>query len=263
MSKTAIMIPARMASQRLPNKIMHPIFGKPMIQHVFERAQKSGVGDVFVATCSNDVKNLIESLGGCAILTDPNLPSGTDRIAAALETIPTHYDYVINLQGDLPFFPVADLVSLQEEMIRSKSMTTLCAVMDESDIQNPNAVKVVVSFDEDNTHNYDTLSRESAPMSPHVGGEGKSGRALYFSRAPIPHGANTYYHHVGIYGYPLDVLKAFVKHPPSPLEHLERLEQLRALEMGCEIRIRVIDQAPLSCDTQDDLDYIIEHCHRI
>jgi 3-deoxy-manno-octulosonate cytidylyltransferase (CMP-KDO synthetase) len=236
--KIIFVIPARLASTRLPEKPLAMIGPLSMIQHVYTRVKSANVGDVVVATCSQKIVQQIHDVGGEAILTDPDLPSGTDRAFHAMKSLNKTYDFLVNVQGDLPFVQPDDLVALTNAMIQSNCMTTLCAPMAADDIQNPNAVKVVVAFDGDQVN---------------------TGNALYFSRSPVPYNAPRYYHHIGIYGYPVEVLEKFVSLRPSNLENIEKLEQLRALENDIKIRIKCVDNIPLSIDTPEDLEAAKEH----
>ncbi|CAO5676853.1 MAG: 3-deoxy-manno-octulosonate cytidylyltransferase [Holosporales bacterium] len=234
---TAIIIPARLKAQRLPNKPLALIHDKPMILWVYEQAKKVNVGDVYVATCSHEIVQLIEQAGGTAILTDPDLPSGTDRVYAALESIEKTYDTVVNLQGDLPFID-PDLISRVLDTLQwGADIATLCApIHEEEDIVNPAVVKPVLSFMPNGYAN-----------------------ALYFSRSAVPYGALQYYHHIGIYAFKTQALKQFVALPPSALEKIEKLEQLRALENGMTIHAAVVDHIPLSIDTPQDLEKARRH----
>lgn len=223
-----ILIPARMASTRLPDKPMADIGGKPMIVHVWERAVRSGIGEVVVACDNPLIQNAIEKAGGKAVLTNPDLPSGSDRIWAALKELNSNYDVVVNVQGDMPTIDpsiIKQAVSLLEN--DTVDIATLASVIrDEKEIHDPAVVKVAIAA---------------------------SGKALYFSRAPIPHGEGEYFHHIGIYAYQRSALEKFVSLLPSPLEKREKLEQLRALEAGMRIDVAVIDTVPLGVDTPETL----------
>lgn len=230
-----IMIPARMAATRLPNKPLADIGGKPMIVRAYQQAEASGL-PVAVAAGDPEIVAAIEAIGGRAVLTDPALPSGSDRIRAAVDAIDPEgdFDAVINIQGDMPFadpgLAVACAAVLHGEP--SCDIATLVAPeADASDRSNPDVVKAVVALAE---------------------GE-RQGRALYFTRSTL-YGDAPIWRHVGIYGYRRDALNRFCAAPPSPLEKRERLEQLRALEMGLQIWASVIDQAPLSVDNPADLE---------
>jgi 3-deoxy-manno-octulosonate cytidylyltransferase (CMP-KDO synthetase) len=191
---------------------------------------------VVVAAGEKDIVRAIEKAGGLAVLTDPGLPSGSDRIwAALLATDPkgTH-DVVVNLQGDLPALDPEQIKTVVTCLQRSGAdIATLAAPIDnEADEANPAVVKAVVAWDADE----------------------RFGRALYFTRAPAPAGEGVLYHHVGLYAYTRKALERFIALPPSPLEEREKLEQLRALEAGMSIAVARVDEAPLSVDTPADLE---------
>lgn len=235
MTKTLIIIPSRLAAVRFPNKPLALINGKPMVLHVYERALESKLGPVVVACCGQEIKNLIESQGGTAIITDPNLPSGTDRVHAVASIFDPQKEYeaIVNLQGDLPFMNGDDLSKVTLPLKDSAySMGTLASLIHEKeDLHNPNIVKIALSI------------KESAPM----------GNALYFSRSLIPSQGTTHYHHIGVYSYTRKALEGFVSLPPSGLELNEKLEQLRALEAGMKIGVVVVPNTPVSVDHPDDL----------
>ena len=230
-----VLIPARMAATRLPNKPLADIGGKPMIVRAYEGALKSGL-PVAVAAGDQEIVDVIDSIGGRAVLTDPGLPSGSDRIRAAVEAIDPEgqYDAIINLQGDMPFadpgLATACAALLHGEP--SCDIATLVATeADVSDRANPDVVKAVLAIREGERH----------------------GRALYFTRSTL-YGDAPVWRHIGIYGYRREALMRFCAAPPSPLEKREKLEQLRALEMGLSIWAAVIDEAPLSVDNPQDLE---------
>ncbi len=239
MSKILTIIPARLASTRLPNKPLADIMGKPMIVRVFEQAKKANLGEIVVACDSKEIKDAVENAGGKAIITDPNLPSGTDRIYAAMLQMPNYQDFevIVNLQGDLPVIDPKVVEAAANAALRSDAdiATVASVIKNESEITNPNVVKIAIAFDETK----------------------KFGQALYFSRASIPHGAGDYYHHIGIYAYKRKALEKFVKLSPSNLEKRESLEQLRALENQMKIVVQVVDSHPLSVDTKEDLEAVI------
>jgi 3-deoxy-manno-octulosonate cytidylyltransferase (CMP-KDO synthetase) len=210
------------------------IDGEPLILRTYRSAVAAGVAKVIVACDGEEIASVIRSAGGTAIITDPDLPSGTDRVFAAYEEYrKTHgeCDGIINLQGDLPFIS-AEFLKIGEEGLYSfdYDMHTLATpITDNSYVEN-HVVKPVIAF-----------------STPH------SGRALYFSRSVVPIGG-PYYHHVGIYCFRPDALKRFVALAPSPLELSEKLEQLRALENGMTVGISVVHQTmPISVDVQEDV----------
>ncbi|MBU1271259.1 MAG: 3-deoxy-manno-octulosonate cytidylyltransferase [Alphaproteobacteria bacterium] len=229
-----ILIPARMAATRLPNKPLADIGGKPMIVRAYQQAEASGL-PVAVAAGDPEIVAIIEAIGGRAILTDPDLPSGSDRIRAAVDAIDPEgdFDAVINVQGDMPFadpgLATACAAILHGEP--SCDIATLVAIeADLSDRTNPDVVKAILA----------------------LGKNERQGRALYFTRSTL-YGDAPIWRHIGVYGYRRAALNRFCAAPPSPLEKREKLEQLRALEMGMQIWAAVIDEAPLSVDNPADL----------
>jgi 3-deoxy-manno-octulosonate cytidylyltransferase (CMP-KDO synthetase) len=231
-----LLIPARMASTRLPAKPLADIAGLPMIVRVWQQARDAGLGPVVVAAGEAQIVAVIQSHGGVAVLTNPDLPSGSDRIWAALQTIdPTsRHDGVVNLQGDLPALDPQQIKTVVHALARSGAdIATLAAPIDnDADKANPAVVKAVVAWD----------------------AAGQLGRALYFTRATAPTGDGPLFHHVGLYAYRREALESFVALPPSPLEKSEKLEQLRALEAGMSIAVARVEEAPLSVDTPADLE---------
>ena len=230
-----VLIPARMAATRLPGKPLADIGGKPMIVRAYEGAAASGLA-VAVAAGDPEIVEAVQAAGGRAVLTDPALPSGSDRIMAALETLDPdgRHDAVINLQGDMPFAPpsiAATCARLLADQPSCDIATRVAAEADVSDRSNPDVVKAVLAL---------------APGAA-------TGRALYFTRSTL-YGDGPVWRHIGVYGYRREALKRFCAAPPSPLEIRERLEQLRALEMGLSIWGAVIDEAPLSVDNPADLE---------
>ena len=218
-----VVIPARMASTRLPGKPLADIAGAPMIVHCWRRAVEANVGPVIVACGEPEIAAAIEAVGGTAVLTSPDLPSGSDRASAALATVDSEasYDAVINLQGDLPTLDPA-AVRAAYAALRSPGVdiaTLACPIADEAERINPNVVKAVISL---------------APGA-------SVGRALYFSRATVPAGDGDHYHHIGLYAFRRAALTRFVELPVSGLEARERLEQLRALEDGMRIDVALVD----------------------
>ena len=221
---------------RLPGKPLADIAGQAMIVRVWARAMAAGLGPVVVAAGEEEIVRCVEKAGGRAVLTDPNLPSGSDRIWAALRTIDPKgaHDVVVNLQGDLPALDPGQLKTVVDALAKSGAdIATLAAPIDNAaDETNPAVVKAVVAWDADE----------------------RLGRALYFTRTTAPGGEGALYHHVGLYAYRREALESFVALPPSPLESREKLEQLRALEAGMSIAVARVDEAPLSVDTPADLE---------
>ncbi len=231
-----LLIPARMASTRLPAKPLADIGGVPMIVRVLRQAEAAGLGPVAVAAGEAEIAAAVKAAGGQAILTDPDLPSGSDRIWAALEKLDPErrHDVVINLQGDLPALDPAQIRAVAQALADTGAdIATLAAeITDPNERTNPSVVKAVVAWRDD----------------------GRLGRALYFTRATAPTGDGPLFHHVGLYAYRREALARFVALPPSPLERREKLEQLRALEANMSIAVARVDRVPLSVDTPEDLD---------
>ncbi len=231
-----VVIPARMAATRLPGKPLADIHGRPMIVHVLERARAAGIGPVVVACAEPAIAEAVRAAGGEAVLTDPGLPSGSDRVHAALATIDpqARHDVVVNLQGDFPTIAPgvlrAVLAPLDDPTI---DIATLVApIGSAAEAAAEQVVKAACAF---------TADEPAAP-------------ALYFSRLPIPWGEGPRWHHIGIYAYRRAALARFVALPESALERRERLEQLRALEAGMRIACARIAEGPFGVDTQDDLE---------
>ena len=233
--KVIIIIPARLASTRLPNKPLAMIEGKTMIQRVYEQALKANLGEVIIATDGEKIANEIKKFGGKYILTNPDLQSGTDRIYSAYKLLKQDFDIIVNVQGDLPNIDpnvISECVNLALES-DCDIATVASKISDISEINNPNVVKIALA---------------------------QNGLALYFSRSPIPFSKNInddYFHHIGIYAYKKNSLEKFINLTPSPLEKRESLEQLRALENGMKIAVKIVDAHPLSVDTKEDLDKVI------
>ena len=234
---TVVMIPARLRSTRLPDKPLAEIGGVPMIVQVWRRACAAAVGPVVVACGEPAIAEVVEAHGGTSVLTDPDLPSGTDRIFQALGRFDPERRFarVINLQGDLPTLEPAAIRAVLEplDLLGTDMGTLAVATQDPLEQADPNVVKAIIAFD------------RARP---------RLGRALYFTRASAPSGAGPLYHHIGIYGFRRAALERFAGLPPSPLEQRERLEQLRALEVGLTIGVALVDTNPLGVDTPDDLE---------
>jgi len=230
-----IIIPARMASTRLPGKPLADIAGVPMIVQVARRAQEAQIGPVVIAAAEPEIAEAAENHGFSAVLTDPDHPSGSDRVWEAVEkTDPDgRHDVIVNVQGDLPTLAPGDIAaSLKPLADPDIAIGTLAAeITVEEEKTNPNVVKAVTALE----------GRDWA-------------RALYFTRVTAPGGEGPLYHHIGLYAYRRDALRQFVGLPPSPLESRERLEQLRALEAGMAIGVVRVDSVPLGVDTPADLE---------
>lgn len=231
-----VVIPARMASTRLPGKPLADIDGAPMIVQVWRRAMEADVGPVVVAVSEEEVAEAVRDAGGLAIMTEADLPSGSDRVYQAVQEFDPdgNYDVVINLQGDLPQLDPGAVKDAAEALtVTDADIATLVAeIKDPAELDDDAAVKAVVSLKE---------------------GE-RYGPALWFSRLKTPWGDGAYYHHIGIYAYKRAALQSFVALPPSPLELREKLEQLRALEAGMRIGAACVDTVPLGVDTPEDLE---------
>ena len=234
--QSIIVIPARLASQRLPGKPLADIGGDPMIVHVLRRAEEADLGPVVVACAEEEIAEAVTQAGGIAILTDPDHASGSDRGFEALNKADPEgkYDAVINLQGDLPLIEPAAiraaLIPLQNPEV---DIATLgCVITDAAEKTDPNVVKIILSAEKG----------------------ADQGRALYFTRATAPTGDGDLWHHIGIYAYRRAALAKFVELPPSPLEQRERLEQLRALEAGMRVDVALVDTVPFGVDTPADLE---------
>ena len=228
-----ILIPARLASTRLPNKPLADIAGLPMIVQVWQRAMEADCGRVVVAAAEAEIADVVIAAGGEVVLTDPDLPSGSDRIYQALEKIDPagKHQRIVNMQGDLPTLEPG-LIARVLDVLGTYDMSTLIAeIVDDAERDDPNVVKAVMAMQ-----------------------TAQEGRALYFTRATAPTGPGPLYHHIGIYAYQRAALAQFVALPPSPLEQRERLEQLRALEAGMGIAAACVGTVPVGVDTPQDLE---------
>lgn len=237
MSKVSVVIPARLESTRLPNKVLLEIGGKPMLQRVWEQAsQMQSADEVWIATDSGLVAEAAEGWGAKVALTSPDCPSGTDRIASMLDQLVG--DFILNVQGDEPFVPPSLLDDLVDTFNRESCdiVTPVFSITEADEILNPNLVKAV---------------------------RAQSGRALYFSRSPVPHVRGKehndwpveaiHWGHIGVYGYSREVLAKYPSLLSSPLEHVEKLEQLRFLESGFTIQTVATEYRPIGVDTEEDL----------
>ncbi len=230
-------IPVRYSSQRLPGKALADIGGKPMVQWVWESAMKAGgFRRVIIATDDERIQKTAIRFGAEVMMTSPSHPSGTDRVAEVARKI--RGNPIVNLQGDEPLIQPHHLAQLVHRIENEERipMVTLAAPISEEEASSPSCVKVVVNAKQN---------------------------ALYFSRAPIPYHSNTlgkalYWKHIGVYGYRRNVLLRLVAYPPSYLEQIEKLEQLRALEHGIPIRVITISEPVISVDTEKDLQRVRE-----
>ncbi len=237
---TLVLVPARMASTRLPGKPLADICGLPMIVHVAERAREADVGRVVVATDDERIRDVVTAHGHEAVMTRADHESGSDRIFEALEALDPagEVEVVVNLQGDLPTIDPRLVAAVVAPLATPEvDIATLCVeIIDEAERTNPNVVKVVGSH----------LAPDRL-------------RALYFTRATAPWGEGPLYHHIGIYAYRRAALARFVGLGPSPLERRERLEQLRALEASIRIDAAIVATVPLGVDTPQDLEHARRH----
>lgn len=234
-TSTLILIPARMASTRLPGKPLADIAGLPMIVQVLRRAEEAKIGRAVVATDALEIADAVKAHGGEAVMTRADHPSGSDRIFEALQKLDPdgRIETVINVQGDLPTIPPHDIRAVAEPLDDAAvDIATLAAeIRVDEEHTNPNVVKAIGA----------RLGKDRL-------------RALYFTRATAPYGDGPRYHHIGIYAYRRAALEKFVRLAPSPLETRERLEQLRAIEAGMRIDVTIVDSVPLGVDTPDDLE---------
>lgn len=225
-----VVIPARMASARLPGKPLADIHGRPMIAWMIDIARRADAGPVLVAAAEEDVAQAALKAGANVSMTDPGLPSGSDRVHAALEAFDPagRFDVAVNLQGDMPTMRAEDVARAVTALRDGADIATLVSPSnDPADRDNPNIVKAIRAAD---------------------------GRCLAFTRAAAPYGEGPIERHVGIYVYRRDALARFVAAPPSPLELREKLEQLRALEMGMTIRADATADFPKGVDSPPDLE---------
>lgn len=226
-------LPARWGSTRFPGKPLHLIAGKPLIQLVWERCKlATKLSEIIVATDDERIAAAVQNFGGAFVLTSPNHPTGTDRLAEAIQHIP-HATHIINIQGDEPLIDPDLIDELASALVSDPSldMVTAANPLDPNDpaVADPNVVKVVLKL---------------------------NGNALYFSRSPLPFFRNAVENlqvlrHKGIYGYRRDFLETFVTWPPSPLEQAESLEQLRALENGANIKVLLTNDTSPGVDTPE------------
>ena len=240
-----VIIPARMAASRLPGKPLVDIGGMPMILRVLRQAEAAGIGPVAVAAGDPEIAWAVEAAGGRVVLTDPELPSGSDRIRAALQELDPHgeHDVVLNLQGDIPFVDpeiIADCVGLLDAEPYCDIATIAAPESSPADRANVDTVKAVLA------------------IKPGA----DSARALYFTRSTL-YGDGPVWRHIGIYGYRRGALERFCTAPPSPLEKREKLEQLRALEMGMSIWALLVERAPVEVNTPADLEAARAYAARV
>lgn len=237
-SDVAIIIPSRLDSVRLIKKPLQTIGNISMIEHVLRQVHATGLKNIFVATDSRAIAQKVTNYGGQFILTKPHCPSGTDRVYEAFQCIHDNHniDYILNVQGDMPFIEPETIITVIENLKKSNyEIVTPVAKIDRQLASSNSNVKVVTD---------------------------SNNRALYFSRSLIPHGASEFLYHIGIYGFRKTALKKFVTLPPSSLEQSEKLEQLRALENNMSIGICYVNNIPISVDTEEDLNQAIAFYQR-
>ena len=232
-----IVIPARLASTRLPGKPLADIHGEAMIVHVWRRAVAAGVGPVVVACGDREIADVIEAAGGRAVMTRPDHPSGSDRVFEAVEAVDPEgrHDIVVNLQGDAPDLRSSEIKAVIAPFNdNAVEIATIAApITSDSERHDPNVVKVEVA----------------------VSDGAMQGRALNFSRAAVLSGDGPLYHHIGLYAFRRAALARFIALPEGVLERRERLEQLRALEAQMRIDVALIDRIPLEVNTPADLEH--------
>jgi 3-deoxy-manno-octulosonate cytidylyltransferase (CMP-KDO synthetase) len=232
-TEAIILIPARLAAERLPTKPLADIAGEAMILHIVRRAVEAGIAPVYVAAGDSEIVEAVEAAGFQALLTDPALPSGSDRCVAALKALGKNYDIVINLQGDMPNIEAASIAAVYDGIMASDAdCATLVHRCTPEQKQDPNQVKAVLALE----------------------GQADYPRCLYFSRSCIPSGTGEVWGHVGLYAWRAASLLEFASLPPTPLEQREKLEQLRALENNMIITAAKTSSPPISVDRAEDLE---------
>ncbi|MDG1436354.1 MAG: 3-deoxy-manno-octulosonate cytidylyltransferase [Rickettsiaceae bacterium] len=228
-SDVAIIIPSRIGSTRLPKKALAKIGQFALIEHVVRSVKGIAEENLYVATDSEEIAALVTSSGATPIMTDESCPTGSDRVFQAFQKIPgkEKIKYIINIQGDMPFVGKEVISKIIDDLKRGTV-----------DIVTP-VVKVGLD-----------VAKSSSNVKVVAGHDGK---AMYFSRSLVPHGASEFLYHVGIYGFKKEALEKFVNLPQGECEKLEKLEQLRALEFGMKIGVCLSDEIPISVDTPEDL----------
>lgn len=231
-----VLIPSRMASTRFPNKPLADILGTPMVVRVLQQAAKANVGPVYAAVSEQEVADVVEAAGFKAVMTDAALPSGSDRIWQGVQRLMAQGiekpEIIINAQGDEPLLPpelITECVDAFKRLPDADVITYAHKITDESDINNPTKVKVVIAL---------------------------NGQGLYFSRSPIPYNAKEMWRHVGFYGYRYSALEKYVAQAPTPLQKQEDLEQLRGLEIGLKYYVLATEHEPVGVDTPADLERV-------
>lgn len=225
----AIIIPSRLSSTRLTCKPLQLIGSSTLIERVFKQVNQTNLEHIYVATDSQEIASVIEKLGGKVIFTDSNIPTGTDRTYEAFKLIPNNQNinYIVNVQGDMPFIEPESILKVIEDLKNS----------------NYDIVTPVVKVEKDSV---EAASNVTVAID-------SKGKAIYFSRSLIPNGAEEFLYHVGMYGFRKSALEKFVALEPTFLEKTERLEQLRLLENGMTIGTCLVNNVPISVDTPEDL----------
>ena len=234
-SDVAIIIPSRIGSTRLPRKPLAKIGEFTLIEHVVHNLKGIAGNNLYVATDSEEIAELVKAAGAIPIMTDENCPTGSDRVFQAFQKIPGRdkINYILNIQGDMPFIGTSVIMKIIDGLKEGvgEIMTSVVKVgQDVAEISSN--VKVVI---------------------------GNTNQAMYFSRSLVPHGASEFLYHVGIYGFKREALEKFVNLPQGECEKIEKLEQLRALEFGMKIGVCLSDEIPISVDTPEDLEKANKH----
>ena len=267
-NRCMIVIPARLASTRLPEKLLRRAGGKSILQHTWEAASKASIaGAVVVAVDDAKLADEVNSFGGRSVMTSVDCPSGTDRIAEVAAQFP-EFDAFINVQGDEPEIDPATVDLVGTVLINDDQAdiaTIGTPIRSEAQLHDPACVKIVVAASGGETGQSRAGQATACPAAPQF-----AGNAIYFSREAVPHcrGGITsealamepplFWHHVGLYAYRRDFLEWFSKQPPSPLEQSERLEQLRAIEAGKRIVVARVQSAASGIDTEADFQAFAE-----
>ena len=233
MKNTAIIIPARYGSSRLKAKALAKIGGVSLIEQVWKRATDVPNIAVFVATDHNEIAQTVRGFGGKVIMTNPDCETGSDRVSEALKSLPKSIEYVINVQGDLPFIDPKEIPRVLEPLKNGFDVGTLVSCMPEEKQKNPNFVKAVMS-----------ATKKDGILRCH-----------WFCRASMPYG----HHHLGVYSYKREALSEFSKTAPHPLERQESLEQIRFLTMGYQIGAVLVSSLALEVNTKEDLNVARAH----
>lgn len=231
----AVVIPARIGSTRLPGKLLKKIGDKSIISKVVSSVKDSGFPNIFVATDSVEIADDLKKLDVQTVMTDPLCRTGSDRVFEAIEKVDPmkKFEYILNIQGDMPFIASKDLNDIGLFLVNSNfDIITPVVKINLNDAINTSNVKVVID---------------------------KNNKALYFSRHPIPYGSEEFLYHVGIYGFKRGSLNKFVNLEKTSYENCENLEQLRAMQNGMSIGIIEVDQIPISVDTEEDYQKALEH----